>query len=242
MRTRLNDWITVPEYQAGNATPVDIGKYHRDGVTWRILVLATRFSKSRVISTHEIEQKCSKLSELTPVVIFASSSGLIIELRKEEMNDTATGVLNTVSSSASESFRSPGSNDFVEIVDPSNPKNRTWVNKKELMPTKSLSEGTKYDQGKVGVDLLPVQPLLEIAAVLDYGAKKYAAWNWTKGISWRRVYGAILRHLWAWYRGEDLDPETGLSHLAHAGCNVLFLLQYIRTRSNFDDRPIKELS
>jgi hypothetical protein len=100
--------------------------------------------------------------------------------------------------------------------------------------------GVKYDIGKVGVHLLPPEPLVEIARVLDFGAKKYAAYNWTNGINYSRVYGAALRHLWSWWRGEDLDPETGLSHLAHAGCCVLFLLQYTKNRKTFDDRPVKE--
>jgi len=102
--------------------------------------------------------------------------------------------------------------------------------------------GTKYDSGKIGVHLLPPEPLLEIARVLDFGAKKYAPYNWTKGIQYSRVFGAALRHLWSWWRGEDKDPETGISHLAHAGCCVLFLLQYETTRRSFDDRPVKEYS
>lgn len=103
-----------------------------------------------------------------------------------------------------------------------------------------LGEGAKLDTGKVGVHLLPPDPLIQIAKVLDFGAKKYAAYNWTKGIKYSRVYGAALRHLWAWWKGEPCDSETGLSHLAHAGCCVLFLLQYEATRKEFDDRPIKE--
>lgn len=103
-------------------------------------------------------------------------------------------------------------------------------------------EGKKNDQEKVGTHLLPPGPLLEIAKVLDFGAKKYDPWNWAKGIKYTRIYGAILRHLWSWYRGEDNDPETGISHLAHAGCGILFLLQYSATRLQFDDRPIKELN
>jgi hypothetical protein len=103
-----------------------------------------------------------------------------------------------------------------------------------------MTEGLKYDNDKIGVHLLPPGPLLDIARVLDYGATKYAPYNWTKGIKYSRVYGAALRHLWAWYRGEDNDPETGISHLAHAGCCVLFLLQYTSTRKEFDDRPVEE--
>lgn len=104
--------------------------------------------------------------------------------------------------------------------------------------TLELTEGKKSDGDKIGVQLLPPAPLLEIARVLDFGARKYDAWNWSKGIKWSRVYGAALRHLWAWYRGEDLDPESGISHLAHAGCGVLFLLQYEISRREFDDRPV----
>jgi hypothetical protein len=105
-----------------------------------------------------------------------------------------------------------------------------------------MSEGKKFDGEKVGAHLLPPGPLLEIAEILDFGAKKYDAWNWSKGIKYSRVYAATLRHLWAWYRGEDNDPETGKSHLAHAGCCILFLLQYVRTRRSYDDRPIEQLS
>jgi len=103
-----------------------------------------------------------------------------------------------------------------------------------------LLEGTKHDGGKIGVHLLPPDPLIEIARVLDFGANKYAAYNWTKGIKWSRVFGATVRHLWAWFKGEDRDPESGLSHLAHAGCCILFLLQYEKTRRSFDDRPVNE--
>lgn len=107
-----------------------------------------------------------------------------------------------------------------------------------------LRKGLKYDEGKIGVHLLPPGALLEIAKVLDFGARKYAAWNWSKGLLYTRLYAALLRHLWAWFRGEDSDPETGLSHLAHAGCCVLFLLHYVSggdAYSKFDDRPIREL-
>lgn len=101
--------------------------------------------------------------------------------------------------------------------------------------------GKKHDADKIGTHLLPPGPLLEIAKVLDFGAKKYDSWNWAKGIKWTRLYGAILRHLWAWFTGETLDPETGLNHLAHVGCSVLFLLHYAKNHPELDDRPVREL-
>lgn len=62
--------------------------------------------------------------------------------------------------------------------------------------------------------------------------------NWEKGMSWGRCYAACLRHLWAWWRGEDNDPETGLSHLDHALCCLLFLSTFVKRRvTTFDDRP-----
>lgn len=73
-----------------------------------------------------------------------------------------------------------------------------------------------------------------------FGEKKYDAYNWTKGIKYRRVYSALLRHLWAWWRGDTFDKETGLNHLAHAMCCLMFLLHYSWNSEHyaeFDDRP-----
>ena len=72
----------------------------------------------------------------------------------------------------------------------------------------------------------------DTAALVIAGAR-----NWEKGMDWSRVYGALLRHLFSWWRGYDKDPETGLSHLAHAGCCVLFLLAYTLRNVGKDDRP-----
>lgn len=106
------------------------------------------------------------------------------------------------------------------------------------------AQGAKNDVGKLGTHLLPTAPLEEIARVLDFGAVKYAPNNWRKGLAYSRVYGAILRHLWAWWRGEDNDRETGLPHLAHAGCEILFLLDYHlgkpERRTVVDDRALHE--
>lgn len=97
-------------------------------------------------------------------------------------------------------------------------------------------EGKKYDTGKLRIDLIPAQALEELAAVYTYGANKYADHNWRRGIKWSRVFGAMMRHLWAFWRGEDLDEESGLPHLAHAAFGCFALLEYRRTRRDFDDR------
>lgn len=94
----------------------------------------------------------------------------------------------------------------------------------------------KHDGEKVRVDLLPTGALEEIAKVLTFGAHKYSAWNWAKGMAWSRLLGAAMRHLFAWARGESVDPESGLPHLAHLGCCVLFLIEHERCRLGVDDR------
>lgn len=107
-----------------------------------------------------------------------------------------------------------------------------------------LTEAVKHDQGKLDWSLLPVDSVEEILKVLEFGKHKYAAWNWASngGFKYSRLFGSLLRHIFAWWRGEDRDPETGLSHLAHAGCNILFLLYYIKHRDtkyqNNDDRNV----
>jgi len=97
-------------------------------------------------------------------------------------------------------------------------------------------EGTKHDSGKPPMALLSSVALIEIAKVLEFGAKKYAPDNWRSGFAWRRVGSAALRHLFAWLNGEDKDPETGLSHLGHAGCCIMFLLEFEANKVGTDDR------
>lgn len=99
-----------------------------------------------------------------------------------------------------------------------------------------LTQGVKYDADKARFDLLPSMALREVADIFTHGAKKYDARNWEKGMAWGRVFGALMRHLWAWWGGEELDPESGKSHLAHAAFGVLVLLEYGRHHRNYDDR------
>jgi hypothetical protein len=98
------------------------------------------------------------------------------------------------------------------------------------------TEGRKDDSDKPRMDLLPAYALGEIAKVLTFGAKKYAPNNWAKGIAFSRLNGALLRHMGAWAAGEDKDQESGLSHLAHAGCCILFLIWMNKFRADLDDR------
>ena len=102
-------------------------------------------------------------------------------------------------------------------------------------PTKP--EALKYDAGKVPLHLIDPLWLEATAQVLAFGAKKYQAWNWAQGtFDWSRLYGALQRHLNAWWSGEEHDPETGLPHLWHANCCLMFLTRYAHSGWGTDDR------
>ncbi len=102
-----------------------------------------------------------------------------------------------------------------------------------------FTEGQKFDTDKLRYELLPPELLEETARVLTFGAAKYADRNWELGMMWSRPFSALMRHMWAWWRGENTDPETGYSHLAHAACCIAFLVAYERRGSGTDNRPPK---
>jgi hypothetical protein len=98
-----------------------------------------------------------------------------------------------------------------------------------------MSTGIKYDSDKVRLDLWPVRAYLAIGQVITLGAKKYSPRNWQGLENFDdRFYSALQRHLTSWRLGEKNDPETGLPHLAHAGCNLVFLLS---RELGFDPMP-----
>ena len=86
--------------------------------------------------------------------------------------------------------------------------------------------GVKHDSEKNRYDLIPPLALDAMVSVLTHGARKYSPDNWrhvTDGED--RYFAACMRHLWAARRGEEFDPDSGLDHLAHALCNLMFLYE-----------------
>lgn len=100
-----------------------------------------------------------------------------------------------------------------------------------------MMEGRKNDDGKARYELLAPEFLDGTAQILTFGAAKYEDRNWEKGMKWSRVFGAMMRHMWAWWAGQKLDPETGKSHLWHASCCLMFLVAYEARQTGEDDRP-----
>ena len=92
---------------------------------------------------------------------------------------------------------------------------------------KAIIGGRKFDGGKLEYGLLPPFALEETVKVLTFGAQKYERGNWQRvPDAKRRYFDAMERHIWAWKKGEQIDPESGIHHLAHAMCCLMFLYEH----------------
>lgn len=105
-----------------------------------------------------------------------------------------------------------------------------------------MSEGKKFDQEKIDMDLLSPIAMEKIAEIMTFGKKKYGRDNWRNGIVFSRLLAAVMRHINAYRKGETLDPESLRSHLSHASCGLMMLLEFEETRPDLDDRYFKEKS
>lgn len=92
------------------------------------------------------------------------------------------------------------------------------------------------------MDLVPVEPLMELSRVYGFGAEKYDDFNYLLGYAWRLSLGAMLRHIMLWANGEDLDEESGLHHLAHAAWHCFTLQMFQRHELGTDDRIVTHLT
>ena len=103
-------------------------------------------------------------------------------------------------------------------------------------------DGIKYDSEKPRMNLLPPKAIVEISKVLTFGAAKYDAENWRKLDDLQNRYTAgALRHIFAHMDGEELDPETNLSHLAHAMCCLLFKLEIELENAQIEEEKPREV-
>lgn len=89
----------------------------------------------------------------------------------------------------------------------------------------SKQQGIKYDGEKPDYSLVPFGALDEVVKVLTHGASKYDRFNW-EHVEDIRYQAAALRHISSYMQGEKYDPETGINHLAHAICSLMFLVEF----------------
>ena len=109
---------------------------------------------------------------------------------------------------------------------------------KELMNKETAA---RFDEGKIRYELIPSYALEQLAKVYTYGAQKYDDDNWRKGLNWLKTIGSLLRHVYAWKKGETLDPESNCHHLAMASWNCFSLMSYEKHSVGIDDRHPQDL-
>jgi hypothetical protein len=97
-------------------------------------------------------------------------------------------------------------------------------------------QALRYNQDKLQWSLVDFDSLEGMVKVLEYGAAKYAPNNWKKGMPVTKVSESLMRHLFAFLRGEDIDAESGCRHISHVMCNVMFLEYILREKPDYDDR------
>lgn len=103
------------------------------------------------------------------------------------------------------------------------------INVASLTKSSQFTAGQKDDKEKNRLDLIEPEFIEGVGKVLTFGANKYEPNNWQKVEDAEdRYYAAALRHLIAWRKGEKTDPESGLSHLDHVACNIMFLQHFER--------------
>lgn len=85
-------------------------------------------------------------------------------------------------------------------------------------------------------ELLPPRALQEVAEQFAAGAVKYPPHNWREGLDFGLLFGAMQRHAWAWWDGEDVDEETGKSHLAAVCFHAMALMTLLEEHPELDDR------
>lgn len=105
----------------------------------------------------------------------------------------------------------------------------------EVRVTDPVTGGQK---GKKQCQLGAIDPLAlkMLGLVAGMGAEKYGRNNYTLGYRWSLSFDAMLRHVLAFWAGEEKDPESGLPHMAHAAFHCLALITFAERGLGTDDR------
>jgi hypothetical protein len=127
----------------------------------------------------------------------------------------------------------------LQLSDSHNVTKNDTLRKQEVIVTDAITGGKKGSKPEA-FDMIPVEPMQELARVYSMGAAKYSRDNWRKGYAWSLSFAALMRHCWLFWRGETYDKESGLHHLAHAMFHCSALIWFTDNRKDKDDR-YKEL-
>ena len=97
-------------------------------------------------------------------------------------------------------------------------------------------QGLRYNEGKRQWSLVDFDSFEDMVKVLTFGMEKYDKFNWKKGLPVTEICESMLRHIFAYLQGEDVDPESGINHIGHIQCNAMFLSYMHNYKKEFDNR------
>jgi len=109
------------------------------------------------------------------------------------------------------------------------------INRSKEWPDKQ-QYADRHNKGKMEWDQIDFESLEPLVEVLMFGETKYSRDNWKKGQLITELLGSLFRHIIAFQKGEDLDSESGKSHIGHAMCNLMFIQYVLNNHKNFDNR------
>lgn len=95
---------------------------------------------------------------------------------------------------------------------------------------------------KPGISCVPANVMAEVGVALYEGALKYGRHNWRDAKSTLRAsvyYDAAMRHLMAWWEGEDTDPDSNMSHITKVLSCLTVFRDAMMSEQWTDDRPPK---
>lgn len=98
------------------------------------------------------------------------------------------------------------------------------------------ASGGRKEVKEAAYALIPAEPLEQLAILYGRGAKKYDAHNWRRGYPWGLSFSACMRHLWKFWRGEDMDEETGVPHVINAAFHCFAMCEFMQHNKDKDDR------
>lgn len=215
------------------AFDVDSGDYEFGGTLWSEHGASDEGSEEDLVAEW-VDEPASGVSGLTADDVMAEDT-LSEEQREAEHYDPVRVLKDWLSAAGWDRGRGwkDGDPPIIRRV-------KEAVRRAEQAPAaqQKAEPGWKMDAGKPRIDLVAPEFIQQTADVLAFGAAKYSERNWERGMSWGRCFGALMRHMWAWWAGERNDPESGLPHLAHAACCLMFLVAYEARSVGTDDRKL----
>lgn len=106
------------------------------------------------------------------------------------------------------------------------------------MSTKDTNPKDALGILKTPLSTIPATVLAEVGVGMYEGARKYGRHNFRViGVRASVYYDATMRHLMAWWEGEDIDPDSGLSHITKAICSLVVIRDAMIQEMMADDRP-----